>query len=274
MAQRNMTACRVAQSVVVSQYKSNTLHRRIRRRMALRRIPSLAGYVAHLKSNAQEIEALYQDILIGVTSFFRDPAAFDSLREKVFPALFANRSRQDSIRIWVLGCATGEEAYSLAILLKEYSSSINSLANLLVYATDLNNAAVEKSRAGFYPRTIATDVSRERLRRFFIESDGGYRIAKSIRDMCVFARHNMLADPPFSRMDLISCRNVLIYLEPVLQKKLMPLLHYALRPDRYLFLGPSESPGALRDAFDVEDSKPKIFRKKNNSARTTSQRRR
>ena len=251
-----------------SQYKSNTLHRRIRRRMALRRILALPEYASYLKINAKEIEALYQDILIGVTSFFRDPEAFEALQHKVFPALFAGRSRHDPLRVWVLGCATGEESYSLAIALKEYATSINSAAPLIVYATDLNTVAVEKSRAGFYPRTIAMDVSRERLRRFFVEADGGYRIAKSIRDICIFARHNVLTDPPFSRMDLISCRNVLIYMEPVLQKKLMPLLHYALKPNGCLFLGPSESLGSLRDAFEVEESRHKIFRKRVSHART------
>jgi two-component system CheB/CheR fusion protein len=251
-----------------SQYKSSTLHRRIRRRMALRRVPSLPEYGSYLKANAKEIEALYQDILIGVTSFFRDPEAFEALKEKVFPALFADRSRHDPIRVWVLGCATGEESYSLAIALKEYATAINSQAPLTVYATDLNNVAVEKSRAGLYPRTISLDVSRERLKRFFVEADGGYRIAKSIRDMCVFARHNMLTDPPFSRMDLISCRNVLIYIEPVLQKKLLSVLHYSLKPKGYLFLGPSESLGGQRDVFDVEDSKHKIFRKKSAPSRT------
>ena len=251
-----------------SQYKSNTMHRRIRRRMALRRMATLPEYASYLRANAKEVESLYQDILIGVTSFFRDPEAFEALKEKVFPALFANRSRNDPLRVWVLGCATGEESYSLAITLKEYATSINSAAPLIVYATDLNTVAVEKSRAGFYPRTISLDVSRERLRRFFVEADGGYRIAKPVRDICIFARHNVLTDPPFSRMDLISCRNVLIYMEPVLQKKLMPLLHYALKPKGCLFLGPSESLGAVRDSFEVEDSKHKIFRKKVSHARS------
>ncbi len=245
-----------------SQYKSNTLHRRIRRRMALLRLGSLSAYAQHLESNATEVEALYQDILIGVTSFFRDPAAFDSLKEKAFPALFKDRSRHDPVRVWVMGCATGEEAYSLAIALKEYASQINGHVPITVYATDLNNAAIEKSRVGLYPKAIANDVSPERLRRFFVEADGGYRIAKSIRDICVFARQNVLTDPPFSRMDLISCRNVLIYMEPVLQKRLLPVLHYALKPSGFLLLGPSESLGGQRDSFEIEDAKHKLFRKR------------
>jgi two-component system, chemotaxis family, CheB/CheR fusion protein len=263
-----LSVLRQESGVDFSQYKSNTLHRRIRRRMALHRVPTLPDYAAYLTANAKEIESLYQDILIGVTSFFRDPQAFEALKEKVFPALFTDRSRHDPIRVWVLGCATGEESYSLAIALKEYAMAVNSQVPLTVYATDLNNVAVERSRTGSYPRTISMDVSRERLRRFFVEADGGYRIAKSVRDMCVFARHNVLTDPPFSRMDLISCRNVLIYMEPVLQKKLLPLLHYALKPRGYLFLGPSESLGTQRDVFEVEDSKHKVFRKKTGRSRS------
>jgi two-component system CheB/CheR fusion protein len=245
-----------------SQYKSNTLHRRIRRRMALHRLPALADYAQYLTTTQKEVEALYQDILIGVTSFFRDPEAFEMLKERVFPDLFKDRSRHDPVRLWVLGCATGEEAYSLAIAVKEYATAANSQVPLIVYATDLNNLAIEKSRAGLYPKSIAADVSPERLRRFFVEADGGYRIAKSIRDMCVFARQNVLTDPPFSRMDMISCRNVLIYMETALQRKLLPVLHYALKPAGFLFLGPSESLGGHRESFEVIDAKHKVFRKK------------
>jgi two-component system, chemotaxis family, CheB/CheR fusion protein len=243
-------------------YKANTLHRRIRRRMALHRLPGLTDYAQYLSSTPKEANALYQDILIGVTSFFRDAEAFDMLKERVFPPLFQDRSRHDPVRLWVLGCATGEEAYSLAIAVKEFATSINSQVPLIVYATDLNDLAIEKSRAGLYPRTIAADVSPERLRRFFVESDGGYRISKSIRDMCVFARQNVLTDPPFSRMDLISCRNVLIYMETALQRKLLPLLHYALKSAGFLFLGPSESLGGQRESFEVVDARHKVFRKK------------
>jgi two-component system CheB/CheR fusion protein len=251
-----------------TQYKANTLHRRIRRRMALHRLPTLASYAQYLSANAKESEALYQDILIGVTSFFRDPEAFEVLKERVFPVLFKERLRHDAIRLWVLGCATGEEAYSLAIAVKEYATSINSQVPLIIYATDLNNLAIEKSRAGLYAKSIAGDVSPERLRKYFVEADGGYRIAKFIRDMCVFARQNVLSDPPFSRMDLISCRNVLIYMETALQRRLLPVLHYALKPGGFLFLGPSESLGGQRESFEVLDAKHKLFRKKAVATRT------
>jgi two-component system, chemotaxis family, CheB/CheR fusion protein len=243
------------------QYKANTLQRRIRRRMQLRKLPTLAKYASHLRNDAAELKSLYNDILINVTSFFRDPEAFAALKERVFPELFRNRARLDTVRAWVLGCSTGEESYSLAIALKEYALESQSQVPLLVYATDLNGAGIEKARAGLYPRHIEKDVSPERLRRFFVEADGGYRIAKSIRDICVFARQNVLADPPFSRMDLISCRNVLIYMEPALQRQLMPILHYALKPRAYLFLGPSESTGFGDDLFEAIDPKHKVFRK-------------
>ncbi len=257
-----LAALRQDTGVDFSQYKSNTLHRRIRRRMALLKLASGGEYARFLKSNPTEVEALYQDILISVTTFFRNPEAFETLKAKTFPRLLKDRSRQDSIRMWVLGCATGEEAYSLAIALTEYITESGSMVPLMVYATDLNNAGIEKARSGLYPKSIANDVSPERLRRFFVEVDGGYRVAKSIRDVCIFARHNVLGDPPFSRMDLISCRNVMIYMEAGLQRKLLPLLHYALKPSGILFLGPSETIGASRDLFEVEDGKSKIYSKK------------
>jgi two-component system CheB/CheR fusion protein len=250
-----------------SQYKSNTLHRRIRRRMALLKLTSAGEYAQFLKNHPAEVEALYQDILISVTTFFRNPEAFETLKAKVFPRLLKDRSRQDSVRVWVLGCATGEEAYSLAIALTEYVSETGSMVPLMVYATDLNNVGIEKARSALYPRSIANDISPERLRRFFVEVDGGYRVAKAIRDACIFARHNVLGDPPFSRMDLISCRNVMIYMEAGLQRKLLPLLHYALKPAGFLFLGPSETIGASGDLFELEDAKSRIYSKKPAAAR-------
>lgn len=240
--ERVLAILRQRSGIDLAQYKRNILHRSIRRRMALSRVPTMPEYTAYLQANAQEVEALIHSIFIGATSFFRDPEAFRALQQKVFPALFANRSRHDPLRVWVPGCATGEEAYSLAIALTEYARSISSVTPVVVYATDLNTFAIERSRAAWYPRAIAMDVSRERLQRFFVEAEGGYRIAKSIRDLCVFARHNALTDPPFSRMDLIGCRDLLIHMEPVLQKRLMPALHYALKSAGFLFLGPSELP--------------------------------
>ncbi len=245
-----------------SQYKSNTLQRRIRRRMVLLKMPRLEDYAACLRNNPAEIDALYQDILISVTNFFRNPEAFESLRTKVIPRLFKNHSRQDPVRVWVLGCSTGEEPYSLAIALTEYATEHRLSVPITIYATDLNNVSVEKSRLGLYPKSIAHDVSAERLQRFFVEVDGAYRVNKAIRDLCIFARHNALTDPPFSRMDLISCRNVMIYMEPALQRKLMPILHYALKSTGFLFIGPSETIGSYRELFEPEDAKSKIYSKK------------
>jgi two-component system CheB/CheR fusion protein len=262
-----LTLVRQGSGVDFSQYKSNTLHRRIRRRMVLQKIVKLEEYADYLRSNPQEIEALYQDILINVTNFFRNPEAFEVLKAKVFPRLFKDRARQDPVRVWVLGCSTGEEPYSLAIALSEYAAEIKSGVPIVVYATDLNNLAIDKSRNGLYPKRSALDISPERLRRFFVEADGGYRVAKSIRDMCIFARHNVLTDPPFSRMDLISCRNVMIYMEPELQRKLLPLLHYALKPSGFLFLGPSETIGASRELFEAEDTRHKVYSRKAGSRR-------
>ncbi|HYK26008.1 MAG TPA: CheR family methyltransferase, partial [Steroidobacteraceae bacterium] len=245
-----------------TQYKSNTLHRRIRRRLALHKLGTFKQYAAFLKLHKEELEALYQDILISVTNFFRNPEAFEALKTHVFPRLFKNRVRQDPVRVWVLGCSTGEEAYSLAIVLTEYIAETRQTGPVALYATDLNNAAIERARVGLYPKSIAEDVPAERLRRFFVDVDGGYRVTKSIRDMCIFARQNVLTDPPFSRMDLVSCRNVMIYMESALQRKLLLTLHYALKPQGFLFLGPSETIGSSGELFEQEDVKHKIFLKK------------
>lgn len=256
-----LAVLREESGVDFGQYKSSTLNRRINRRMVLHKFPSLGEYADYLRKNVREIEALYHDILISVTSFFRDPEAFESLKTLVLPEVFKDRSQHDTVRLWVLGCSTGEEAYSMAIALKEYAAAIASPATLVVYATDLNSAVIEKARAAWYPDGIARDVSPERLRRFFVEGDGGYRVAKAIREICVFARQNVLADPPFSRMDVVTCRNVLIYLQPPLQRRLLPILHYALKPSGFLFLGPSETTGTSRELFAVVDGKHKLFRK-------------
>jgi two-component system CheB/CheR fusion protein len=257
-----LRAVRHGTGVDFSQYKSNSLHRRIRRRMALLKIAEPGEYARLLKSEPHEVEALYQDILIGVTAFFRNPESFEALKARVFPRLFKDRGRQDPVRVWVLGCATGEEAYSLTIALTEYTAENAPSTPIQVYATDLNNSAIEKARTGFYPKSIESEVSPERLRRYFVQTNGGYRVGKAIRDVCVFARHNALGDPPFSRMDLVSCRNVMIYMEAGLQKRLLPLLHYALKPGGLLFLGPSETIGASRDLFDLEDTQAKVYVKK------------
>jgi len=251
------------------QYKASTLYRRISRRMVLHKLDGLRDYARFLQKNPGEVEALYQDILINVTSFFRNPETFEALAATVVPRLFKDRSRQEPLRVWVPGCSTGEEAYSIAITFAERAEAMGSQLPVQIFASDLNEAGIEKARAGMYTTNIKHDVSPERLRRFFAEVDGSYRIVKAIRDMCVFARHNVLTDPPFSQIDLISCRNLLIYLEPALQHKVVPLLHYALKPSGFLVLGSSETIGSYRDLFEVEDARHKIYAKKRGTHRVT-----
>ena len=251
-----------ATGVDFTHYKFNTLFRRVTRRMVFQKMDTLPEYVRFLRETPAEVDALYQDILISVTSFFRDKESFEALKSKVFPRLLKDRSRHDPVRLWTLGCSTGQEAYSLAMVFAEAAEAAGSSVPLQLFATDLNPAGIEKARAGVYSKDIAQDVSPERLRRFFTEVDGSYRIGKSIRDACVFSRHNVLADPPFSRIDLISCRNLLIYLEPVLQQKIVPTLHYALKPAGCLWLGGSETIGTYRNLFEAEDAKHKIYSKK------------
>ena len=243
-------------------YKANTLYRRITRRMVLHKMEGLSDYVQFLRENPKELETLYQDILISVTSFFRNPEIFENLKQRIFPRLVKERSPNGPLRIWVLGCSTGEEAYSLAIAYAEFAEASASSVPLQLFATDLNSTGIEKARAGLYPKNIAHDVSPERLRRFFFEVDGHYRVTRAIRERCVFTQHNVLSSPPFSRMDLISCRNLLIYLESTLQSKILPLMHYALNPNGVLVLGSSETIGTSRDLFEVEDAKDKIFVRK------------
>ena len=214
-----------------------------------------------LRGNTAELDALFSDVLISVTSFFRNPETFDILQLEILPKLLAQR-RDDPIRCWVLGCSTGQEAYSLAMSFVEAARNAPRARRLQIFATDLNEKLLEKARYGLYEKTLAQDISPERLRQFFVEEDGGYRINKALRDMVVFARQNLIADPPFSRMDLISCRNLLIYLEPRLQQKVLPTFHYALNPHGYLLLGASESVGGFTDLFEPVDRKHKIFAKK------------
>jgi two-component system CheB/CheR fusion protein len=244
-----------------SSYKFSTIYRRINRRLVLHKVQTLDDYARLLRGNAKELDALFSDVLINVTSFFRNPEAFDCLKRSVFPALVAER-RQEPIRMWVPGCSTGQEAYSIVIAYLEFSKGIQGAPELRVFATDIHEAILERARNGFYPKTIDQDLSPERLHRFFVEDDGGYRILKSLRAMVLFARQNVLTDPPFSRMDLISCRNLLIYLESSLQKKLLPTFHYALNPKAFLFLGASESIASLTDLFETVNKKHKIFSKK------------
>ncbi len=248
-------------------YKANTLRRRIRRRMILNKLDGLMEYAEYLRNNPAEVENLYQDILINVTSFFRDPDTFEALKEKIFPRIVEHRAPDEPVRIWVVGSSTGEEAYSIAMAFSEFAGEHAKHILVQIFATDLNERSIERARAGLYSKNIAEDVSPERLRRFFTEAEGGYRISKPIRDMCVFARQNIITDPPFSRMDLISCRNLLIYLEPVLQKQVLPLLHYALNPTGVLWLGHSETTGAASGLFEPEDKKHRFYVRKLDTGR-------
>ena len=243
-----------------SLYKSTTIRRRIMRRIVLNKKDTPEEYADFLRGNSEELDALYSDELISVTSFFRNPEAFDILKRTVFPRLLQQES-DEPLRIWVLGCSTGQEAYSIAITFIESQKKADYNRKLQVFATDLNGALLDKARHGLYAKSLAQDVTPERLREFFVEEDGGYRIAKPLREMVVFARQNLISDPPFSRMDLICCRNLLIYLEPDLQKKLIPLFHYALKPGGFLFLGASESIGGFTTLFEPLDKKYKIYSK-------------
>ncbi len=244
-----------------SLYKSSTIQRRITRRMILSKHDSLPGYAEFLRGNTEELDALYSDVLISVTSFFRNPEAFEVLKKKIFPKLLSKPGDQP-LRVWVLGCSTGQEAYSIAMSFVEASERALRLRKLQVFATDLNDALLDKARYGLYAKTLDQDISPERLRRFFVEEEGGYRVSKALREMVVFARQNVIADPPFSRIDLISCRNLLIYLEPSLQRKVFPTFHYALKPDGFLFLGSSETAGGFTDLFEPVDKKQRIFSKR------------
>jgi two-component system, chemotaxis family, CheB/CheR fusion protein len=256
-----LTLLRRTTGVDFSLYKTNTLQRRVRRRMILNKMDGLEEYAQYLRENAAEVENLYQDILINVTSFFRDPEAFEILKEKIFPRLIERRTPDEPVRIWVMGCSTGEEAYSIAMVFTEFSSERSGHIPVQIFATDINEKSIEKARAGLYSKDITADVSPERLRRFFTEAGGGYRVSKPLRDMCVFARQNVAADPPFSRIDMISCRNLLIYLESALQKQILPLLHYALKPTGILWLGSSETAGAAPDLFEPEDKRHRFYAK-------------
>ncbi len=247
-----------------SQYKPSTILRRIERRMAVHQIQTMDEYVKYLQHTPQDVDALFRDMLIGVTKFFRDPETFQSIGEKAVPKLFAGKPADAVIRIWSAGCSSGEEPYSLAILLQEYMETLKQNYRLQIFATDIDSQAIAIARSGIYPASIATDLSPERLSRFFVaDPDGGtYRIHKSIRDMLVFSEQDLIKDPPFSKLDFISCRNLMIYLGQDLQKKLIPLFHYALNPGGFLFLGTSETMGDFDDLFAVRDRKSKLYQRK------------
>jgi two-component system CheB/CheR fusion protein len=243
-------------------YKQATIKRRIRRRMLLHKLDRLGDYLDYLQANQEEIDALFHDITINVTGFFREPETFEALRDAVLPRLVKGRVADAPLRIWVPGCSTGEETYSLAMVILEHLGTRATEVPVQIFGTDIDERAVDRARAGVYLERITADVSSERLKRFFTEVSGGYQISKTIRDMCVFAPHDVTRDPPFSKLDLVCCRNVLIYLGSTLQRRVVQIFHYALKPGGFLMLGSSESIGASADLFQLEHKEGKIYAKK------------
>ncbi|TSA40544.1 MAG: SAM-dependent methyltransferase [Betaproteobacteria bacterium] len=243
-----------------SLYKKSTIGRRIERRMSQHNLDDLEVYARHLKEHPAEVHTLFKELLINVTNFFRDPEAFVALKQDILPQLLADKPEDYVFRAWVSGCASGEEAYSIAILLREWMDETRREFKVQLYATDLDDDAIAVARAGIYPANIAQDVTPERLRRFFIKEEAGWRVKKEIREMVVFAIQNVIKDPPFTRLDLLSCRNLMIYLEPELQNRLIPAFHYALKPGGVLFLSPSESIGNHPDLFAAQNRKWKFYR--------------
>ena len=242
-----------------SRYKTSTLVRRIQRRMQVQQIVSVAAYVDRLRQDPKESDLLFRDLLIGVTHFFRDPEAFAALEREVIPRLFEHAGANGTIRVWTPGCATGEEAYSVAILLREAMERTDSRPRVQIFAGDIDDEALEFARQARYPEGIAEHVSAERLEKFFAKQDHSYLVEKNVREMCIFSTHNLIRDPPFSRVDLIVCRNLLIYLEADLQRHVTNVFHYALRTGGYLFLGPSESVVGPSGLFHTVDKKHRVF---------------
>jgi two-component system CheB/CheR fusion protein len=266
---------RESTGVDFTNYKHTTLQRRIRRRMVVHKVEKLKDYLRFIGKKPEELDELYRDLLIHVTGFFREPETFLALRKHVYPKLFEGRKPDNPIRIWVAGCSTGEEAYSIAITLLEYmwvhSRNISQAATAIqIFATDISDTALDRARTGLYTEAAVSEISAERLKRFFVRLDGGFQINKSIRDMCIFAKQNLVKDPPFSNLDLVSCRNLLIYLGPVLQRRVIPALHYALKPGGYLMLGASESLGGFADHFGLVEKKDKVYQKRKTAARLTT----
>lgn len=249
-----------------SLYKKSTVQRRIERRMGIHQIDRIATYVQFLQKNPQEVELLFRELLIGVTSFFRDPAAWEQLRDEALPALLANRAPRSVLRAWSVGCSTGEEAFSLAITFREAVERVAPHSNLTlqVFATDLDPDAITRARQGLFPPGIVSDVPADRLKRFFVQEEGGsFRIGKEIREMVTFATQNAIMDPPFTKLDILACRNLLIYLGSELQKRILPLFHYALNPGGVLFLGSAETAGGEPDLFSPLPGKSRLYRRGN-----------
>jgi two-component system CheB/CheR fusion protein len=243
-------------------YKTNTLLRRIERRMNVHHLSDAWDYVRYIKDNAHEVGLLFKELLIGVTAFFRDEAAFEALEKEALPELLKNKKNGDPVRLWIAGCSTGEEAYSFAILMQEYMDTHEKQFHVQIFATDLDENAINIARAGLYSDGIGLDLSEERLERHFVKEDSHYRVRKNIREMVIFATQNLIQDPPFTKLDLVSCRNLLIYLDAATQKKIIPLFHYSLRPGGMLFLGSSETVGMFSEIFTPVHARWKIFMRK------------
>ncbi|MGB3244570.1 MAG: CheR family methyltransferase [Sulfitobacter sp.] len=242
-----------------SEYKSKTFFRRVARRMQVRKIDDLAGYCALLKQDSDEVNALFSDLLISVTNFFRDTDAFAALEDQVIPNICKNRDARTPIRVWVPACTTGEEVYSLAILISEHLEAKAIVAQVQIFATDIDDPALSVARQGRYPEQLLRQVSAQRLAKYFVQDGASYVVCKKVREMCIFSPHNIISDPPFSRMDMVSCRNLLIYFGPDLQRQVIPTFHYALKPEGYLFLGASESISKYGELFHTVDKKNRIF---------------
>lgn len=258
---------RMATGVDFSNYKLNTIKRRITRRMVLNKTDNLTEYAKIIKESNSEVFELYKDLLINVTSFFRDPEAFEMLKTKVFPEIAKEMSYEKPLRIWIPGCSTGEEVYSVVISLLEYLGSRKETTSIQVFATDISDSAIEKARAGYYLEAEIVDLPDGIQRKYFTKYNSGYQINKNVRDVCIFARQDISKDPPFSKLDFISCRNLLIYFSPELQKKIIPVFHYALKPNGFLLLGTSESVGGFGDLFHLSDRKYKLYNKKESGSR-------
>jgi two-component system CheB/CheR fusion protein len=259
---RIFSTLRGATGVDFTHYKPPTIRRRLERRLELHKVSTLEEYVALLEKYPNEVQELYRDILIHVTRFFREPDSFETLKSAVYPQILTGRRGDLPLRVWVPGCSTGEESYSVAISMLEFMSERGLLEPIQVFATDVSESAIEKARAGIFPASIAEDVSPERLRKFFTRVDNYYQVNKNVRGMCVFARQDLTRDPPFSRLDLIVCRNVLIYLTPPMQKRLLSAFHYALHPTGFLVLGGAETIGPHSDLFSLTDKKHRVYSKK------------
>jgi two-component system CheB/CheR fusion protein len=246
-----------------SSYKKNTIQRRIERCMGIHQIDNIVTYVGYLKDNREELNLLFKEFLIGVTSFFREPMEWEILRDKVIPELLDGRSTTDTVRVWISGCSSGEEAYSLAIVFQDVMDKLNPNKgfSIQIFATDLDNEAIDKAREGIFSHNIEKDMSTERLNKYFVKMERGYQVVKGIREMVIFAQQNMIKDPPFTKVDIMVCRNLLIYLTPEIQKKLIPLFHYSLNSDGFLFLGSAESVGNFTDLFKPLDLKSRIYQR-------------